>query len=365
MNHDVKVPRASQAPRNLDDIGSSSATDTASPCMMRRTLMRGAAGSALAASLLPFSSTRALAQAPVRHIRLAHTAPTQHGWNVWSESFKKSVEAKSNGAMQVQIYPNAQMGNERDIGQAVRNGALEIGVFGVGLTNWVPEVSITDAPYLWRTRAQAYRAFGSAFGDELRARALDKGFVLIGWTDLGFRCITNSRHQINSVKDMQGLKMRVPISKAYIAMVQAMGATTAAVDLSELYLALRQGVADGQETPPTVVKSNKYYEVQKYIAKTDHVLTTGYTVVNPKYFNGLNAAEKSIFMSSAGEADNFLRAYTQKEELDAYEFLRKQGMQVNLNVDIESFRQVCMPLVDKLTDQFPPNLVKIARATPV
>ncbi len=155
-------------------------------------------------------------------------------------------KAKSNGAIQVQIYPNAQMGNERDIGQAVRSGALEVGVIGVGLTNWVPEVSITDAPYLWKTRPQAYRAFAGAFGDELRTRARDKGFVLIGWTDLGFRCITNSKRQINSISDMQGLKMRVPISKAYIAMVQAMGATTAAVDLSELYLALRQGVADGR-----------------------------------------------------------------------------------------------------------------------
>jgi len=335
------------------------------PDTTRRTLMRAAAGSALAASLLPFAGTRVLAQTPVRRIRLAHTAPAAHGWNVWSESFKKSIEAKSNGAIQVQIYPNAQMGNERDIGQAVRSGALEVGVIGVGLTNWVPEVSITDAPYLWKTRAQAYRAFAGTFGDELRTRARDKGFVLIGWTDLGFRCITNSKRQISSVKDMQGLKMRVPISKAYIAMVQAMGATTAAVDLSELYLALRQGVADGQETPPTVVKSNKYYEVQKYIARTDHVLTTGYSVTNPKFFDGLSPAEKTTFMAAASDADNFLRAHTQKEEVDAYEFLRKQGMQVNLNVDIETFRQVCTPLVDKLTDQFPPKLVQIARATPV
>lgn len=358
MNH-ANQPQGELAAldRDSNDSGTSGIT--------RRTMLRAAAGTALAASLLPLTSLRARAQTPVRHIRLAHTAPAQHGWNVWSESFKKSIEAKSNGAMQVQIYPNAQMGTERDIGQAVRNGALEVGVIGVGLTNWVPEVSITDAPYLWKSRPQAYRAFAGSFGDELRTRARDKGFVLVGWTDLGFRCITNSKHQIASVKDMQGLKMRVPISKAYIAMVQAMGATTAAVDLSELYLALRQGVADGQETPPTVVKSNKYYEVQKYIAKTDHVLTTGYTVVNPKYFDGLSAAEKTLFMAAASDADTFLRNHTQKEEVDAYEYLRKQGMQVNLNVDIESFRQVCMPLVDKLTDQFPPNLVKIARATPV
>ena len=86
--------------------------------------------------------------------------------------------------------------------------------------------------------------------------------------------------------------MRVPNSKAYIAMMQATGASTVAVDLSELYLALRQGVADGQDTPPSVVKSNKYYEVQKFISKTDHILTTAYTVTNPKFFDGLSADEK-------------------------------------------------------------------------
>lgn len=334
--------------------------------LTRRTVLRAAAGTALAAALGPLSSAyvRAQGAAPVRHIRLAHTAPTQHGWHVWSEAFKKSLEAKTNGAMQVQIYPNAQMGSERDIGQAVRNGALEVGVIGVGLTNWVPEMSITDAPYLWRSREQAYRAFASGFGDELRAKCRDKGFGLIGWTDLGYRCITNNKRPIQSVKDMQGLKMRVPISKAYISMVQAMGATTVAVDLSELYLALRQGVADGQETPPTVVESNKFYEVQKFVAKTDHVLTTAYSVVNVKYFDGMSASERQTFLAAASEADNVLRTHTQKEEVDAYEFLRQHNMQVNLNVDIESFRKVCVPVVDKLPDLFPPNLVKIARATP-
>ena len=121
-------------------------------------------------------------------------------------------------------------------------------------------------------------SIAGGFGDELRKKSLEKGFVLCGWTDLGFRCMTNNKHPINSAKDLASLKMRVPNSKAYIAMMQATGASTVAVDLSELYLALRQGVADGQDTPPSVVKSNKYYEVQKFVSKTDHILTVAYTV---------------------------------------------------------------------------------------
>lgn len=330
----------------------------------RRQLLRLAGASAAIAALGPLSSIKAIAQAGVKRIRFAHPAPTAHAWHLWAEQFKKSVEDKSGGKIQVQIFPNAQMGNERDTAQAVRLGSLEMGAIGVGLMNWVPEMSITDAPFLWKNRQQSYKAIAGAFGDALRKRALDKGFILSGWTDLGFRCMTNNKHPINAAKDMQSLKMRVPNSKAYIAMMQATGASTVAVDLSELYLALRQGVADGQDTPPSVVKSNKYYEVQKYVSKTDHILTTAYTVTNPKFFDGLSPDEKKMFLAACGEADEWLRRYTQKDEGEAYEFLKSQGMQVNLSVDVESFRVACAPVIEKFPDLFLPELVQMARATP-
>ena len=304
------------------------------------------------------------AQATPKRIRFAHPAPTAHGWHIWAEQFKKVVEQESGGKLTVQIFPNAQMGNERDTAQAVRQGSLEMGAIGVGLMNWVPEMSITDAPFLWKSRQQCWNAINGAFGDELRKRSLDKGFVLSGWTDLGFRSITNNKQPINSAKDMQGLKMRVPNSKAYIQMMQAMGAATVAVDLSELYLALRQGVADGQDTPPSVVKSNKYFEVQKYASKTDHILTTAYTVTNPKFFDGLSADEKKAFNAACANANEYLRNYTVKDESEAYEFLKAQGMQVNLTPDVYSFRAACASVIDNNPDLFVPELVKSARATP-
>ena len=338
--------------------------DSAAPSASRRALVRWVAASVATAPIASMWPRNARAQSPVKRIRFAHPAPIAHGWNIWAEQFKKTIEEKSGGKIQVQIFPNAQMGNERDTAQAVRLGSIEMGAIGVGLMNWVPEMSITDAPFLWKSRAQAWKAFAGPFGDDLRKRCLDKGFVLSGWTDLGFRSMTNNKHPINAVKDMESLKMRVPNSKAYIAMMQATGASTVAVDLSELYLALRQGVADGQDTPPSVVKSNKYYEVQKYISKTDHILTTAYTVTNPKFFDGLTPDEKAQFLAACTDADTFLRQYTVKDETDAYDFLKGQGMQVNLTPDVETFRVACTPVIEKFPDLFLPELVKMARATP-
>jgi len=329
----------------------------------RRRMLRLLGGSGLiAAGALATPDTRA--EGASKRIRFAHPAPIAHGWQIWGEQFKKAIEQESSGRITVQIFPNAQMGNERDTAQAVRVGSLEMGAIGVGLMNWVPEMSITDAPFLWKSRTQCWNAIHGAFGDSLRKRCLDKGFVLSGWTDLGFRSITNNKLPIHAVKDMHDLKMRVPNSKAYIQMIQAMGASTVAVDLSELYLALRQGVADGQDTPPSVVKSNKYYEVQKYISKTEHVLTTAYTVTNPKFFEALGADEKKAFNTACGAADEFLRNYTTKDEADAYQFLTAHGMQANLSPDVESFRAACGPVIDRNPDLFVPELVKMARATP-
>jgi len=327
----------------------------------RRRVLKVLGGAGLIAGAL---QTRFVgAQAAPKKIRFAHPAPIAHGWHIWAEQFKKVVEQDSGGKLSVQIFPNAQMGNERDTAQAVRVGSIEMGAIGVGLMNWVPEMSITDAPFLWKSRQQCWNAINGAFGDDLRKRCLDKGFVLTGWTDLGFRSMTNNKHAINSAKDMQNLKMRVPNSKAYIQMMQAMGAATVAVDLSELYLALRQGVADGQDTPPSVVKSNKYFEVQKFASKTDHILTTAYTVTNPKFFDGLTADEKKSFTAACSNANEFLRSYTAKDESEAYEFLKAQGMQVNLTPDVESFRVACATVIDKNPDLFVPELVKSARAT--
>ncbi len=333
----------------------------------RRDMLRMAGGAA-ALSALPLGSALAapyvqIAQA-VKKIRFAHAAPTAHGWHLWAEQFKKSIEAKTDGKVEVQIFPNAQMGNERDTAQAVRIGSLEMGAIGVGLMNWVPEMSVTDAPFLWKSRAQAHRAIEGAFGDDLRKRCLDKGFVLTGWTDLGFRSMTNNKQPINSAKDMASLKMRVPPSKSYIAMMQALGSSTVTVDLSELYLALRQGVADGQETPTAVTKSNKYYEVQKYISKTDHILTIAYTVMNPDAFKKLSADEQKAVVASGKEADAWLRGNIEKEELEVFNFLKAQGMQANLTPDVESFRVATTPVIEKMPDLFLPELVKIARATP-
>lgn len=320
----------------------------------RRSFMMGVT----AAAIIP--AGRAFGD--VKKLRYAHSAPTSHGWHLWGAQFKEAVERTTKGGIQVTIFPNAQMGAERDTAQAVRLGSLEMGAVGVALMNWVPQMSVTDAPFLFSNRKQAYNALDGALGNELKRLSLEQGFRVAGWTDLGMRCMTNSKHPIHKATDMGDLKMRVPPSKSYIAMMKAMGSTIITCDLSELYLALSQHVADGQDTPPSVVKSNKYYEVQKFLSKTEHVMTNAYAIMNPKVFDGLNKDEQAAVTAAADEATLWLRDYTQKDEKDSYDFLAGKGMTVDLTPDIPSFQAATASVITSFPDLFRPELVKLARA---
>lgn len=343
----------------LDPPAPSTASGLSLARPSRRDIMRYGTAGAVAA-LFPFGVAHAQTS---KKLRFAHPASATHGWNLWAEHFKSTIESRSEGAIAIQIFSDAQMGNETDTAQAVKLGSLEMGAVGVGLMGWVPQVSVTDGPFLWKSRQQAHNAFGGEFGNELKRLSLDKGFRLVGWTDLGFRCMTNNIKEIKSAADMEGLKMRVPNSKAYIALMQAVGAQTVAVDLSELYLALRQGVADGQDTPPSVVKATKLNEVQKYVSRTDHVLTTAYVIANPGVYDGLTDEERTAFDASAAEADQFLRNFTEEDEAGAYSYLAENGMMVTADVDTESFREKTSNVLADNPDLFPPELVALARAT--
>ena len=145
-------------------------------------------------------------------------------------------------------------------------------------------------------------------------------------------------------------------------MMQALGSTTVTVDLSELYLALSQHVADGQDTPPSVVKSNKYYEVQKYVAKTDHILTNAYAIINPAFFNKLPPDQQAAVLAAGNDATLWLRTYTQKDEANAYGFLQSKGMIADLTPDVASFQAATAGVIDKFPDLFRPDLVKLARS---
>ncbi len=296
--------------------------------------------------------------------RLGHGGSDTHPFHIWSVKFAEEAGKLTNGRLKVQVFPNSQLGKERDMAEALLLGTLELCVVGTGtvLPVWVPEIGVLDAPFLYRDLDHFYKVQDGAVGAELKAKLEAKGMKHIGWADIGARDMTNNKRPITKPADMVGLKMRVPDSKVYVAMMKALGATVVPVNFAELYMALQQGVADGQENPPTTIRSMNYWEVQKYLSLTEHIYSGASGLVSTKWLAG-QPAELRAAVEKAGQlATEYTRPWVREDNQKSMEFLKAKGILVN-TVDKDAFQKATEVVYREMADVYPPDLVRRIRET--
>ena len=153
---------------------------------------------------------------------------------------------------------------------------------------------------------------------------------------------------INSVEDLQGLKIRVPDMEVYAATFEAMGATTVTVSLNELYMALQQSVADGQDNPASTFWAQSFQEVQDYLTLTHHMLGTNFVLVNSSWLGGLPQEDQDLIRSAAKEAQDYQREYLSGVEDELVEQIREAGVEVNEPADLQSFIDACSQVPEEL-----------------
>ena len=280
-------------------------------------------------------------------IRLGHSGTEDHQYHVFAGKFKELVEAESGGRITVELYPNAVLGNDREMIEGMLMGQQEMFV-GSSTTSWVPETAVTDLPFLYRDYDHAYQCYDGFLFDELGSRFEDNGLTLLGYVAIGWRNISNNIKPINSVDDLKGMKIRVPDMEVYSATFNAMGATTVTVSLNELYMALQQSVADGQDNPASTFWAQSFQEVQKYVTLTRHMLGTNFILVNSQWMQSLNEADQELIKKAAQEAQDYQRGYLSDVEDDLIEQIRQSGVQVNEPSDIQSFKDACAKVPEEL-----------------
>jgi len=271
-------------------------------------------------------------------IRFGHAGAEGHQYHIFATKFKEVVEKNSNGRISVQIFPNAVLGNDREMIEGMLMGQQEMFV-GSSTTSWVPESAVTDMPFLYRDYTHAYKSFDGFLKQELGKRFEENGLALMGYVSIGWRNISNNVKPINTVSDLRGMKIRIPDMEVYSATFKAMGATTVTVSLNELYLALQQNVADGQDNPASTFYAQSFQEVQKYVTLTHHMLGTTFVLMNDKWLKGLSAEDQEIVRKAAREAEEYQRQALLDMEDELVENIRKAGVAVNKPTDIESFRK--------------------------
>jgi len=266
------------------------------------------------------------------------------------EKFAEIVAAKSGGKIKVQMFPGGVLGGDAPNISALQGGTLDMVVLNAGImASQVKEFAVYDFPFMFATPQEADAVVDGPFGKMLLDKLDAKGIHGLAYWELGFRNITNSRRPIVKVEDIAGLKLRVIPNAINVDWVKALGANPTPMAFPEVYSAMEQKAIDGHENPFTVINANKLYEVQKYLAVTNHQYNPQAVVVSKKLWDTLSADEKKIFADAAAEAAAYQRKISREQASAALESLKKNGMQVTeFNAaELAKFREKMKPVIDK------------------
>jgi tripartite ATP-independent transporter DctP family solute receptor len=297
-----------------------------------------------------------------RVLKFGHLNNPDHPVSLGVKRFAELVAAKSGGKLKVQEYPSSTLGNELQQQAALQGGVQEMTAPATtSLAGIVKEFGLIDFPFAVSTFAQADALLDGPFGQALLARLPDKGLVSLGYWDLGFRNVTNSKRPITRPEDFEGLKLRVIPNPVFMETFKALKANPVPMPFAELYGALEARAVDGQENPFAVILSNKFYEVQKYVSATNHVYAANILLVSKRFWDKLSATEQRILTEAANESRNYQRQTSRAAAQRAVADLQARGMQFNELSAAEQQRmgQVAKPVTDRLAASYDPALVKL------
>ncbi|MDW3689077.1 DctP family TRAP transporter solute-binding subunit [Cupriavidus sp. CV2] len=307
---------------------------------MRHAISRIVLAALFAAGAAAALATPAAAQTPIK-LRFAHTVPETDSQHLAALSFSKKVKERTQGAVEIQVFANSQLGNDTTLVTGIRSGTIDIGATGNPfVTGLAPKLNVLDLPYQFDDGPQAYRALDGAVGrgllDELGSHQI-KGLAF--W-EIGFRSLGNNKRQINKADDIRGLKIRTTPNPSHIKAFQLLGASPQPMPFAEVFGALESGAVDGQENPPTLMLSSKMYEVQKYLSLTRHAYTALVVLMNKAKFDSLKPEFQKILLEEAAAAATFQRKLNTDNEAQSIAQLRAKGMQVNEHPDVASIRKI-------------------------
>ncbi len=253
----------------------------------------------LIALLFVFSSAGVVSAKMV--LKFGHVAPPMHGQQYGCLAFADHVKEKTNGEIQIDVFPMGQLGGERSMAEQVQGGTLDMcAVTSAVLSNFVPQVALFDLPFLWPNREMGYKVLADA---ELQKIFFDlfpkKGMVAIGYTENEMRDLTNIKRAIRSPEDLKGLKIRVMESPVYLDTFRQLGASPVPMPFPEIYNALQQGVIDAQDNPIMTSIMMKFVEVCPHATMTQHILTECPVIVNIDLWERLTPEQQKIFREAA------------------------------------------------------------------
>jgi TRAP-type transport system periplasmic protein len=276
--------------------------------------------------------------------KFGHLADENHIWHKTAEKFADSVKEKTDGQIEITIYPNNQLGGETDTINSIKAGTADMVISGETMANWSPKAALMAVPYAFRDADHLQKVVEGDIGKEIEDEIKDK----VGLTPLYYhtrapRNLT-SKDPISKPEDLNGFSMRVPNVPLFLDAWKAAGAKPQVMDFNEVFTGLQQNVIDGQENPVDLIHSGGLYEVQDYVNETEHVYSWIYILVGNEQFESLSDENKKAVQEAAKEAQEYGKELFDKEIKEYEQKLKDEGMKFN-EVDQDAFREAMKPAI--------------------
>ena len=282
----------------------------------------------------------------------------QDPYAVGARAFKQRVEAATGGRLDVQLYPNRQLGDEKPLVEGMRLGTVDAGIItNAVLAQIEPTLQLNDLPFMFANEEQARAHLDGPIGQKLGANLEKKGVKLLAWMEGGFRNMINNVRPVDKPEDVSGVKFRVMQNPVYISMFSSFGGNAVPMAWGEVFTAVQQGAIDGLEIPLAIIDQAKYFEVTKYLSITNHTYSAIGLVMSKRTFDRMPDDIKKAIVEVSAPAAKAQREAATTTANEILARLEKSGMKVNRISDVKPFRASVQAVYDKFKDSIGADLV--------
>lgn len=275
-------------------------------------------------------------------LKVGHNGSTDFPYHKGLEVFAKEVGEKTGGKVKIEIFPSAQLGDQRQMIEGLRLGTIDMCVTSsADMAQFVPETDVLNLPFIFRDLKHSYQVADGPIGKQLAEITEKKANVkVLAWWSSGVRSVFNSQKAIKTPEDLKGMKIRTQPNKTDVAAFNALGAIATPIAYSELYTALQQDVVKGAENDPMSYFQQKFFEVCKYYSMTEHLINGGNRplLISMKTWAKLSDDQKKVIEAAAKVAEAYERKYFENESDKTMKMLVDKGVIVN-NVDKAPFQK--------------------------
>ncbi|MBD1381442.1 TRAP transporter substrate-binding protein [Metabacillus arenae] len=277
--------------------------------------------------------------------KMGHISDANHIWNKTALRFAELVKEKTDGKIEIDVYPNSQLGGETDTLNSIKGGTVDLTITGETMQNWAPKTALLAVPYAIENEEHLNRVINGKVGREIEKDIKENlGATPLFYMQRAPRNLTSNK-PIKTPEDLKGFSMRVPNVPLFMNAWEKAGAKPQVMDLSEVFTGLQQHVIQGQENPYDLIYSSGLYEVQKYANETEHVYSWIYVIIGNDQYNELTEDLKAEVQEAAKEAQAYGDQLFQKEIAQYKQKLIDEGMEINTEVDKKAFQKAMLPAI--------------------